>query len=233
VTGQISVEVEKMDIFYVGHSCFKLRGKQATIVMDPYQPSVGFEMPRISADIVTISHDHEGHNNVGQITGTTRRKNPFVIDTLGEYEVGGVGVFGVATWHDDMKGEERGRNLVCSVLIDGVSVVHLGDLGHKLTEKQVSMLNGVDVLLCPVGGVTTIGPKRASEVISMIEPAVFIPMHYKTPAHDEKVFGELMEVEAFLSEMSVDARREEKLTVSRVTMPEELEVVVLSSKQES
>lgn len=200
------------------------------MITDPFGNDVGLKMPRLSADVVTVSHQHNDHNNVGAVKGTSRRDKPFIIDAVGEYEVGGISVFGVRTYHDDKKGEERGENYVFSVLMDGVSVVHLGDLGHVLKDAKVDELNGVDVLLCPVGGVYTIGPKEAVEVIQAVEPSIVIPMHYKTKDHDAKVFGELSEVEKFVEALGLEAKREDSLSVSRSTLPEETELVVLESQ---
>lgn len=218
-----------MDISYLGHSCFKLKGKNSSVITDPFEKEVGFSLPRLSADVVTVSHDHFDHNNWKGVTGTARRTNPFVIDTPGEYEVLGVSVFGVKTYHDDKKGEERGENVVYSILIDGVSVVHLGDLGHKLSESAVSDLNGVDVLLCPVGGTYTINPKEAVEIISAIEPSIVVPMHYKSDKHDQEKFGQLSSVEEFLAELGKEAQKSDRLSVNKTSLPEEMEVVVLTT----
>src|SRR5690606_19692153 len=101
-----------MTITYHGHSCFKLKGKNGSAVTDPYEDSVGFKLPNVSADVVTISHGHGDHNQAGRVAGTARRPKPFVIDKLGEYEVGGVSVFGLLSYHDEQKGEERGQNFI-------------------------------------------------------------------------------------------------------------------------
>lgn len=219
-----------MDITYLGHSSFKLRSAGATVVTDPYGSDIGFAMPSVSADVVTVSHHHDDHDNVKAVSGTARREKPFIIDEVGEYEVGGVSVFGVKSYHDENKGADRGKNSIFSILIDGVSVVHLGDLGHELSDRQIEDINGVDILLIPVGGKYTINPSVAAKVVASLDPAIVIPMHYKTDKHDQKSFGELSEVADFLKELGVDnPERTDKLTVSRVGMPEEMKVVVLES----
>jgi L-ascorbate metabolism protein UlaG (beta-lactamase superfamily) len=216
---------ETMDISFLGHSSFKLRGKEATVVTDPYDPYVGFKMPKVSADIVTVSHQHQDHNNVAAVSGTTRRKEPFVINAPGEYEVMGVSVFGYASFHDKVKGAKRGKNTIFVIHIDDVVIAHLGDLGHVLPQKLADEINGVDVLLVPVGGVFTIGPKGADKVISQLEPSVVVPMHYKTK---DLAFKELAPVEKFLGQVGVEeARREKKLSLTKSSLPEEREVVVL------
>lgn len=220
-----------MDITYQGHSCFKLRGKEATIVTDPFnKKEVGFDLPSLSADIVTTSHDHLDHNNVGAVKGTSRRSEPFVIQYPGEYEIMGASVFGVGSFHDNSKGEKKGKNTMFVAHIDGISVAHLGDLGEeKLSDKQLSELGGVDVLLCPVGGFYTIGPKEASVIINAIQPSFVIPMHYKTKKHSD-TFDKVSTLEDFLKEFgATEAKRQEKLSVSALSLPEETEVLVLES----
>lgn len=216
-----------MEITYLGHSSFKLKGKAGTVVTDPFDDYVGFSFPSTSADIVTVSHDHKDHNNVKPINGTARRKNPFVVDHPGEYEVQGISVFGVKTAHDANGGVERGANFVFSVLIDNVKVCHLGDLGHELTQEQIKEIGSVDVLLVPVGGVFTIDPKVAVKTIHTLEPSYVIPMHYKTDKHNADVFGELNTLEEFLKEYGAEVKPEAKLSVTKERLPEETEMVVL------
>ena len=169
-----------MDIQYLGHSCFKLRGKAGSVVCDPYDKSVGLKLPNLTGDITTVSHGHGDHSNSGAISGTARRRTTFVIDEPGEYEVEKISVFGHQTFHDGKKGKERGENIVYAIEVDEVRTVHLGDLGHELSDKMLDELDGVDVLLVPVGGVYTIDAKQALKVIEAISPSIAIPMHYKT-----------------------------------------------------
>lgn len=219
-----------MEITYLGHSCFKLRSSQATVVTDPFSGVVGLPLPRVSADVVTVSHEHDDHNNVAVVTGTARRSEPFVIRAPGEYEVMGISVFGLPTFHDKKQGAERGKNTMFVIHIDGMSVAHLGDLGHPLSEKQLEELDGVDVLLSPVGGVYTIDPAEAVGVINDISPAIVVPMHFRTSQHKQDVFGKLATVDDFLKEIGVsEATPKEKLSVTSATLPEETEVVVLTS----
>lgn len=218
-----------MDITYLGHSAFKLRSTDATVVTDPYPKSIGLQLPRVSADVVTVSHQHEDHNYTDGVSGTARRDKPFIIDALGEYEVSGVSVFGIHSYHDDEEGAARGENIIYNILIDGISVVHLGDLGHTLTKSMVSQIGPADVVLCPVGGHFTIDPKKVSDCVSLLEPSYLIPMHYKTDAHDPTVFQDLITLEEFLKLYGAEAKPVDKLSVSRSSMPEELEVVVFNS----
>lgn len=213
-----------MDITSLGHSSFKLRGKQATVVTDPFGSMVGLPFPKhTAADIVTVSHEHEDHNAAQLIEG-----NPFVVRGPGEYEVKGVGIVGTATFHDDAGGTKRGKNTIYRIELDGISVVHLGDLGHELSSQQVDSLDGVDILLVPVGGFYTIDAAQAAKVVGEIEPRIVIPMHYNRSGLDQKAFGSLTGVDAFLKELGkTDVTPQQKLSITKEKIPEELQVVVL------
>jgi L-ascorbate metabolism protein UlaG (beta-lactamase superfamily) len=213
-----------MDITWYGHSCFRLSDRGVTIVSDPPSDDLGYDRPRIRADVVTISHDHPGHNNRVGFRG-----GPLFFDGPGEYEVKGVFITGIATYHDGRSGAARGRNTVFLFDFDGVSVCHLGDLGHVPTQSQVEALSDVDVLLIPVGGVHTIDASRATEVISLIEPRLVIPMHYKTPVETAK----LQTVDKFLKEMGLDPMPlQSDLKVTKSSLPEETQVVLLDYRRQ-
>ncbi len=217
-----------MDIQYLGHSCFRIKGKTGTVVTDPYSSSVGYPVPSVSADVVTISHMHDDHNNLGSVSGTSRRNEPFIIGEPGEYEVEGISVFGYRTYHDDKEGGERGENTIYAIQVDGVRVLHLGDLGHMLSDKLLGELDSIDVVMVPVGGVYTIGASRALELIDAISPYIAIPMHYKTERHDVKLFGEMATLADFLKEYGGEARKvEDKLAVSKISLSEESTEVVV------
>lgn len=218
-----------MEITYLGHSCFRLKGNSGTVITDPYDSYVGFSLPSASADLVTVSHDHKDHNNFKAISGTVRRDKPFIVDHPGEYEVGGISVFGVKTDHDANGGVERGSNIVFTVLIDDLRVCHLGDLGHDLTQDQLAEIGQVDVLLLPVGGHFTIDPEQALKIAQALEPSYIVPMHYKTAKHDSNVFGDLSSLEDFLKEYGTEIAPEAKLVVTKDRLPEETEMVVLLS----
>lgn len=215
-----------MEIQYFGHSCFRIKGKDAILVTDPYSPEVGLKMDKISADIVTVSHQHYDHNNISVVTGTTKRPNPFIISSPGEYEISGVFIYGVSSFHDAVKGAKRGNNTIYVINMDGIKLSHLGDLGHRLTDEQLEEVNGVDILMIPVGGTYTLDPHQAVEVISQIEPRVVIPMHYKLPGL--KIV--LAPVEEFLKEIGVEVKPTDKLVTSLDKLPEERQVVVLQKR---
>jgi L-ascorbate metabolism protein UlaG (beta-lactamase superfamily) len=212
-----------MEITWYGHACFRLRDKGTTVVTDPCDPSVGYALPRVRADIVTVSHNHADHNYVSGIKGA-----PKVVDGPGEYEIKGVFVTGIATFHDGKKGAQRGRNTVFLFEFNGLAICHLGDLGHVPTQAQVEALSDVDILLIPVGGVSTIGAPQAAEVISLLEPKIVIPMHYKTKALTIK----LASVNRFLQEMGLKKlAAQESLKVTESTLPDETQIVLLDHRQ--
>ena len=214
-----------MEILPLGHASFRLRGKQATVICDPYESAgVGLRFPKsVEADIVTVSHSHKDHSEVKAVSGT-----PYVISGPGEYEVKGVSVIGLSTFHDSQKGAERGKNTVYRIEIDGVRVVHLGDLGHTLSSEEVDRIDGVDVLFVPVGGYHTLDAKMAVSVISEIEPRIIIPMHYQREGLSPAFFDHLAPVSQFLKEIGKEGITPlPKLSVSKDKLPAEVQVVVL------
>lgn len=203
-----------MQINYLGHSCFKLKGKNSVLVTDPFSKSIGYSLPKTEANIVTISHDHFDHNDLENISG-----NPFVIRAPGEYEIADVSVFGWRTFHDSTQGSQRGSNTIYAIHLEGITLLHLGDLGHKLDDRQLEEVNGVDVLFVPVGNIYSLSPKQAVEVVNQIEPKIVIPMHY---AESGKTIEGLASLEDFLKEIgSQEVISQPKLILNKLTLSEE------------
>lgn len=164
-----------MKIRYLGHSCFEFtESTGTTIVTDPYG-DVGFFMPNTRADAVTISHSHYDHNNAKAVDG-----NPVIFDREGQYEIGGVNLSAIKSYHDDENGNKRGENLIFKFRMDGVEICHLGDLGEECSSSLIEALLPIHVLLVPVGGNYTIDARQAKEYVDRIMPSYVIPMHYKT-----------------------------------------------------
>ncbi|OGC70716.1 hypothetical protein A2415_03700 [candidate division WWE3 bacterium RIFOXYC1_FULL_39_7] len=212
-----------MEITFVGHSCFKIKGKDLNIVIDPYDSQIGYKLPKMDADVVLVSHDHFDHNGAAGVSGYK-----LLVNTAGEYEVSDVIINGIQTFHDDKNGSERGSNIIYSIDIDGINLLHLGDLGHELSDSVIEKLGTVDVLMIPVGGTYTIDAETAAKVISSIEPSVVIPMHYQTP--DLKGI-ELGSLDKFLDEMGVEnnIKKLDKFKLnSKSELPDDTEIVVLS-----
>ena len=214
-----------MDVTWLGHGCFRLRGRSAAVVTDPYPPAVGLKLSRMDAEVVTVSHDHENHSYVQVI-----REGAYEIRGPGEYEVAGVSVIGIPTYHDADKGAKHGRNTVYLIEIDDVRVCHLGDLGHKLDDTEAEAVASPDVLLVPVGGEPAMNGAQAAEVVRQLEPRYVVPMHYAIPGLKLK----LEPIDRFLKEMGVTSSEPQpKLAVQKSSVTEyETKVIVLEAKAE-
>ena len=209
-----------MDITWLGHSCFRIKGKEAVVVTDPCHPSLGYPVGKLRADIVTLSHFHPGHSYVEAVEGEFKEiKGP------GEYELKGVFITGIATFHDSSQGSERGKNNVYLLEIDGVTLCHLGDIGHSLSSDVEEQIGDVGVLFIPVGGTNTIDSSKAGDIVRNLSPKIVIPMHYKTPA----LARDLETVDKFLKKMGIkEVASQPKLSVNRSTLPPTTQVVILN-----
>jgi len=216
-----------MDIIYLGHSSFKIKGKTATVITDPFDPAmVGLKYPRNEADIVTVSHNHDDHNNTGLIVNTK-----MIITSAGEYEIMGISIVGIEVDHDATGGSERGKNVIYIFETDGVRIAHFGDLGHKLSDKIIEQMGDIDVLMIPVGGIYTIGPRDAVDVAKEFESPFIIPMHYKMAGMNEKVFGKLSTIDDFLRESGYEIERLDKLSIKKELINYEQRKVIILEKR--
>jgi L-ascorbate metabolism protein UlaG (beta-lactamase superfamily) len=210
---------------WFGHNCFRIRAKEAVVVTDPVDRVTGYVMPKQTADVVTISHEHAGHANLGAIRPEYR-----VIDGPGEYEVHDTFVTGIRTYHDDERGKKLGYNTVYLIELEGMIVCHLGDLGHTLTNEQAEAMSNVDVLLVPAGGGTVLTPPKAAEVVSQLEPKIVIPMQFATSLGDTDS-GSL---DAFCKQLGVEVpAAEEKLILRESDLGETMRLIVLTPESES
>jgi len=218
-----------MDINWYGLSCFRIRESKVTIVCDPFDKSIGLTLPRLKADIVTVSHERPGHSNLARISG-----DPKVLTGPGEYEVRNVFITGSTTYHRHEENQPLERNIIFFFDIGGYTVGPLGDLGETPSKSEIESLNlgEVDVLMVPVGGGATLDPTRAVEVIGMLEPKIVIPMHYRHPGLTAPWASELEPVDKFLKELGVPAP--EPVSVLKLTkgaLPDETQVVLLDVTQ--
>lgn len=215
-----------MEITWLGHSCFQLRGKHATLVTDPFTPQPGevSRLSKLNASIVTVSHQHPGHNYVQGVGG-----NPRVVRGPGEYEISDILITGVAAYHDEKQGKELGRNTMYVIHMDDLVVCHLGDLGHVLQEEQLEEVADADVLLVPIGGQHTITATQAAEVISQVEPRIVIPMHYRPASEGEQETNTALD--KFCREMDVKTvNPQPKVNITRNSLPTETQVVLLAAR---
>jgi L-ascorbate metabolism protein UlaG (beta-lactamase superfamily) len=210
-----------MEITWYGHSCFRLMERgMAAVVTDPFDHTVaGYEALKLRADIVTVSHNAPGHNNVSSVKGKSH-----VLNGPGEYEIGGVFITGVQTnGHGKRLGEEP-RNTLYVFDYNGVTVAHLGDLRRVPSQTEIEALGTVNVALVPVGGGGGLNAAKAAEVVSLLEPGIVIPMHYATPDAAIK----LAPLSKFLKEMGLgNGETLDVLKVTRTSVPDETRVVVL------
>ena len=209
---------------WFGHNCFRIRAREATILTDPLDRSTGYAMPKQTADVVTISHDHPGHSNLAAVKPEYQ-----VVRGPGEYEMHDIFVTGIRTYHDDSRGKERGYNTVYLIEVEGMIVCHLGDLGHALTEEQAELMSNVDVLFVPAGGGNVISPSLAAEVVGQLEPKLVIPMQYRTDVGDKK----LGEVGDFCKHLGIEMpAAEEKLTLRSSDLGDTMRLAVLKPESE-
>jgi len=202
-----------MYIQHQGHSCFRFSDKDSSIIVDPFSKETGLRTPKIKDDMVLVSHGHFDHSNLEDVSEET-----VIINGPGEYEMKGIYIKGIPSYHDNSKGSERGLNTIYIVQMDGVSLCHMGDFGQdKLEEEQLEKIGDVDVLMIPVGGKYTIDGKQAVQISSQIEPKIIIPMHYKVSDLKIDIDGP----EKFLKEVGLTPEKTDKLRVSQKTLPQE------------
>jgi len=210
-----------MEITWLGHSCFRIRAKEATVVTDPCDKHSGYSLGRPTANLVTVSCDTPAHNAVGAVAG-----EPRVIDAPGEFEISGASVVGVTTWLG--KDRTAGRNVSYVIEVEDVRIGHLGSIGHVPTSDQVEEMGNIDILLLPVGGGGALDGPPAAETVSLLEPKLVIPMQYKTDAEKQK----LDPVDRFLKEMGLKSpEHHAKISVTRSSLPDETQVLVLDYKK--
>jgi L-ascorbate metabolism protein UlaG (beta-lactamase superfamily) len=217
-----------MEIRWFGQSFFEITTntdikKSVKVYIDPYDASIGLNPPTgLAADMVMVSHQHPDHNNVKLFSDPG-----ILIDTTGEYSVAGVDIKGMLTYHDTKSGAELGVNIIYLLESEGIRIAHLGDLGHLLSDSQIREIDGVDILMIPVGGKYSINGKDAVKTIKQIEPKIVIPMHYKIPG----IKVELADLDSFCKEMGICiSEPAQKLSVKKASLEgKEMEVVVLEA----
>ena len=207
------------EIRWFGHNCFRIRAKEATVLTDPVGKKTGYSLARQTADIVTVSHDHPGHNNVAAIKPDFQ-----MIDGPGEYEIHDVFISGLRTYHDKEKGKSLGYNTVYRLEFSGLSYGHLGDLGHQLSDDHIEALSGVDILFAAVGGGPLLSASDMAEVVGAISPRMLIPMQFKTAKGDQ----DRDEIAPFAKHLGVELPNPvEKLTIKASDLTDQMQFVVL------
>ncbi|HEV8339396.1 MAG TPA: MBL fold metallo-hydrolase [bacterium] len=219
-----------MELTYFGHASFLLTAGDGTMILiDPFDDQPGYPAPDISPTAVSVSHEHFDHNHVATAKGKPKVLRGLTDGGKGwakvDERLGAVRVTTVPTFHDPTKGSQRGRNSVFIYEVDGLRIVHAGDLGHTLDPDQIKAIGRPDVLMIPVGGFYTIGPQEADAVVAALTPRVVIPMHYKTEVNEGWSIGTIDE---FTKGKRSVSRKGRSVTISRETLPAESEVWVLA-----
>lgn len=210
-----------MEIRWFGQSCFEIKSETGVVITDPYNDEIGFVLPKLLADVLTISHDHFDHNAKAKVNAQK------IITTPGEYEVGEIKIFGILSDHDNNAGADRGKNVIFRFLIDEISILHLGDFGaDKLTDIQLNEIGTVDILLIPVGGKYTIDVPETVAIVKAIEPKIIIPMHYKIPGLDIDISS----VDEFVAMIGLRPERMDTLKISAKTLPMEKSRLIVLNK---
>lgn len=213
-----------MLIHYHGHSEFLIHTALGhRILTDPYSPEMtGYPAKEVEAEIVTVSHGHEDHAFLEKVKG-----GPVVISSEGAHTpIDGITIRTMQSYHDEEKGAKRGLNLLTRIEAENLTVAHLGDLGCALNEEQLAFLNGVDILMVPVGGFFTIGPGDAAALCRRLSPRIVIPMHYRTAMGG---FVQIQEVQPFLDAMlPVSPRHMPLIRVTRGDLGEQPALAVLN-----
>jgi L-ascorbate metabolism protein UlaG (beta-lactamase superfamily) len=209
---------------WLGHSCFRIKAREAVILTDPVDRITGYAMPKQTADIVTISHEHPGHINLNGV-----RPEFQVVRGPGEYELHDVFITGIRTYHDTQKGALHGYNTIYLILVEGIVICHLGDLGHALSEEQAEAISECDVLLVPAGGGNVLSPDHAADLIAQVEPKIVIPMQYATPNGD----ANLGPLEPFAKRLGIELPEPiDKLILKHSDLPETVQLVVLTPESD-
>jgi L-ascorbate metabolism protein UlaG (beta-lactamase superfamily) len=212
-----------MKVRWNGHSSFTITANDGTVIVtDPYEPGafaggIGYQQIQDEPDLVTISHDHDDHNF------TDGFKNDFIA-IRGSDEARGIHFTAVSTFHDEAQGAQRGDNRVFVFAVDGVTICHLGDLGHVLSDGQIEAIGPVDLLLAPVGGFFTIDHNQATDATERLDPKLVIPMHFKT----DKCGFPIAEVDEFLGgKQNVKRLDADEIEISADKLPGAREIIVL------
>jgi len=211
-----------VELRWLGHDCFEIRN-DGVVITDPHDgKGIGLPQPNAKADIITVSHGHFDHANGVKIVS---KPDTVIMKTPEERSVKGISIEGIAAFHDKMKGGMRGKNVIFKILLDGLTLCHLGDLGHILSEEQLREIGQIDVLLIPVGGNYTIDANEATQIMDRMKPRIVIPMHYKTSRLTVNIEG----VEPFLKgKENVKRFPKTQVNIEKNKLPKETEIWVLS-----
>jgi L-ascorbate metabolism protein UlaG (beta-lactamase superfamily) len=215
-----------MEVTYFGLNAVRLRGREATVMIDPYEPKLGLSPVRLNVQIVIFTHEDPTHFSLQGLAG-----EPHIVTGAGEFEIKGVAMQGTQTFHDHKKGAERGKNFVFTIEMDDLRCVHLGHLGHSLSEAQLESIGSkIDILFIPIGGGSHINSAQATEIVNQIEPKYVVPISYKLPGLT-LLAQNLEGVEKFAKEMgATDLTAQPKLQLTSSPTVEETKLIILEPR---
>jgi len=211
-----------MKIKYFGHAAFLITSKNgARIITDPYKPGcfdggIKYDTITEEADIVTISHEHDDHNE------TSIQGDPEFVRGPELRDIKGIKISGLEVFHDTSEGKDRGQNVIYNMMIDGLNIVHCGDLGHELSQEEIDKIGNVDILMVPVGGHFTIDASGAEKIVHALKPKVVIPMHFKT----DKCGFPIAPIDDYIKNKDVQ-RIQGDFEIARDSIPSNITIVVL------
>lgn len=212
------------ELRFFGHNCIRIKAREATILTDPVGKKTGYAMAKQTADIVTLSHDHEGHANLAAVKPEYQ-----IVRGPGEYEMHDVFITGIRTYHDAERGKLRGYNTVYIIEVEGMRIGHLGDLGHTLNDEQAEAMGDCDVLIVPAGGGDLVTPDQAAEIVAQLGPKLVIPVQYKTAIGDLNLGG----LDVFCKALGVEMPTpEDKLVLRQSDLGETLRMVALTPESD-
>lgn len=218
-----------MEIKWYGHSCFLVTGESGVrVLMDPPDASTGYAIAPMKADVVTASHSHHDHNNFSLALG-----DPVRVTEAGVHEFPGVTIIGVPWWHDEVFGKKRGENMLFLVELDGMRLLHAGDIGSLPDKETLHKLGAIDILLVPVGGFYTIDHAQALALCNLLEPKVVIPMHYKTDELNKSTAEKLAGVLPFLNaarDCSIHRLRQPEASLTRESLGSDRIITLTTAK---
>lgn len=207
-----------MTIKWLGHSSFYIKTEGTSFVTDPYNPRVGLTFPNISADIVTVSHNHYDHSFTSGVGG-----NPKIVDKPGGYGINNVQINGIESFHDNQKGSVRGPNIIFKFYAEGINLAHFGDLGHVLNDDQIHSLLPLDIIMLPIGGTYTIGPDEANIIIDQVKPKIILPMHYHTSGLT--ISTHLSSIDDLFNKTRLNHEKLTELIISKEMLPVEPKII--------
>jgi uncharacterized protein (TIGR03437 family) len=222
-------------ITWVGQSCFILKSDGgATVVADPPATNLGYAIPPIAADAVTISHNHTDHNNSAGVSGNFTLIDGRPVITRHEMTTAGITFTMIPGFHDNSNGSIRGPNTIMRWTQAGLKMAHFGDLGQEqLTEAQLADLRDLDIIFVPAGGFFTVTPERMAQYVAELRPRVAILMHYKTAIGGAAQTAGLSAVAGAFAAVEPVVYKPSTVTVNRATLPAVTEVWVMEPRSDT